>query len=565
MRTPRALWAAVLAAALAGAAPASAQVYTDEVPTYSVTGRLFLSYDGAWATPSERPASHHLLVEGGELTLRGWLWESRYVKFRATLLATRIDEPGVGGHAYALGYGATLFLLSRSILPLTGGVTQGLSVAGSSAEASAALTTTTYSASAQLVSPELPHVDVRAQRVDTAGQDGSRTASDSVVASVYGTAPLQRYAAVFSWNADQYRSQPRASYSVASITDDIQPSPGTLGHLSATVTQGGGAQGGGGGFMGYQASASALSRLTADVVLRTAYGYAQASSASVNETSNTLSAGSTIHLGGSGLLLGEGLAAGAVTTDSDQLHRSVRSVSASQGVASSGRVGPLDLAGSVTGQAGYSSVSDGSSGPLLGYSGALSAQLPVAGAPLRGYAQYSVREDRSSADLSSRTFSANVTSALSGLGPVMILPYATFLHVERSDPTSPTGQTDSSAAAATVSGFAPLLRSTVAFAAGYSDTWSHSSGTRSTLFFGRLSDAVRVGASTFANVTLDLSHRLGGTTDASVLASAVWSFRESQLSLSYTYDRAWPGADGQHSIAAVYSRGFGATFLPEAR
>jgi hypothetical protein len=557
--------AAAVAVGLAAAPAARAQVFESEVPAYSVSGRLLLSYAGSWQEATDRPVATHLLVEGGELTLRGWIWESRYVRFRATLLATREDEPGLGLHGYTLGYGASLYLLTRSVLPITLDLTRGLAVAGSTAEQATALSTTAYTAAAQLASPELPHVDARAQRVETQGQDGTRATNDAVVASVYGTAPLQRYAGVFTWNADQYGTQPRTSRFLAALTDDFYPSQDTQGHLQATITQGNGFGGAtDAGFTGYQASATVLSRLSPGAVLRTGYAFAQLASAGANETSNMLSAGSTIRLSGSTLILGEGLAAGAVTTDTDVLHRSVRSVTASQGVATSGRLGPLDLGASVTGQAGYTAVSDGGSGALLGYSAAVSGQYPLAGAPLHGYAQYSVRDDRSAAGLGERAFTANLTGTITRLWPVVLLPYVTFLRFERTDPASPGGWTDSSAFAATLSGTAPVLRTAGAFAAGYSDTWSRSSP-RSSFVFGRASDAVRLAPGTFANATVDLAHFFGGATTASLLAAATWTFRESQLAVSYTYSRSWPGDGGQHSVAFVYSRGFSATFLPESR
>jgi hypothetical protein len=555
-----------LAIMLAFPSTARAQVHTDEVPAYTVSGRLLLSYGGTWADTPGGMDGHHLLVEGGELSLRGWLWEPRYLRFRITLLATRLDQLGADLHSYSLGYGGTLYLVPRSMLPVTLGMMRGLAVAGFTAERAASTVTTSYLATAQLVAPALPHVDVRAQRVESEGQDASRATNDSLVAAVYGTAPMQRYAAIFTWNADQYGSQPRTSRALATLSDDLQPTPNTLGHVGATITQGNGFGGASdAGFTGYQASASLLSRLTPTAVLRTAYNYAEAGGAGVSESSNVFSAGSTFQLAGTSLMLGEGVSAGAVTTDADGLHRAIKSVSASQGVATSGYLGAVDYGASVSGQAGYTSVSDGSSGSLFGYGGALSANLPLPGAPVRAFAQYSAREDHSTADLSSRVLSANVTSTITRLAPVVLLPYLTFVHVEHSDPASPGSQVDSSALAATISGLAPVLRTSAAFAAGYSDTWSRSSATRSSLFFGRLTDSFRLGSGTFGNVTLDLAHHVGGATDASFLASAVWAFRESQLSCSYTYTRAWPGDGGQQAVAVMFSRGFGATFLRATR
>ncbi len=566
-RAPRPLlaWAAA-ALGLAAAAPAGAQVYVQDAPTFTVSGQLTLAFEGDYQPGAGVASRTQTLLEGAQLTIGGWLFDSRWARFTATVLGTRLDALGAGPASYSFGYGGTLALFPSSIVPVSLGVEEGLSVAGSSVEPAATIGTTTYSAAARLDDAGLPHAEVEAQRMISEGQDGERATNDALVASVYGTAPLQRYAAIFDWNADQYGGQGRTTRSAATLTDDVYPTTDTQGHLEATLTQGSGFGGAAdAAFTGYQASTYLLSRLSSAAVLRAGYSFSDLTSPGGQELSHLASLGSTIQLGHGGLILGEAVSAGSVQLDEGALHQSVQSVSGSQGLASSVQLGPVAAGGFVTGQAGYTGVAGGRSGALLGYSLSGSARLPLPQAPVSASAEYTERDDRSSAGLSARSLEAVLTSTVTRVWPLTLIPYVTYLHVSQADPSLPGGWLDSSAFAASTSGSLPVARTLAAFAAGYSDTWSGSGGGQSSLLFGRASDAFRLGQRTFGNVAIDLAHYVGAATTASLLASAVWTFRESQLALSYTYNQAWPGGAPEHAIALVFSRGFQSSFLPESR
>ncbi len=166
-----------------------------------------------------------------------------------------------------------------------------------------------------------------------------------------------------------------------------------------------------------------------------------------------------------------------------------------------------------------------------------------------------------------RAYTALVASDVSLFRPVFLLPMVSFLHIEQANffATSPLSS-DSSTFSATLTGTSPLYRTRLSFATGYSDAWSSSSPTHMAQIFGRAADAFRLGSRTFGNLTIDTTHQLGvGTSNVSLLAALVWSFRESSVSASYQYALTLPAGSASHSLALLFTRSFETSFLPEAR
>jgi hypothetical protein len=570
------LAAALLALAVRPSRPA-AQVYLGEVPEYQLSGNLLVSYAGSWQRVGDQLVETHQLSEGLSLTLSGWIFDSRYVKFRTYVLALRLDTfSAARSKGYSLGYGGSLSFFSRSILPLTFAYGQGLAVTGSTVLAAGVTSTTMFQAIAQVVSPALPRAEVRAQRLILDDAAGGRTTSDNVAGSVYGASSLHRYAAVASWEADQYGLQNRTTRTLASISDDVYASQDTRASFSASLSQSAGLGGTDDTFTSYQASGAMLSRLSSRTLLRAQYGFSTLSGPDREETANQVSAGSTINLRPLPILLGEGLAATTTRFDAPGLHRLIDAASAYQGVATTGRWRTLTGTLAATGQLGYASVSDGLSGPVYGYGLNAGLQWAVPEAPVRATAYYNDREDHSSAGTSMHSYGALLSSDVSRFRPLMLLPIASFVHVDQTTllalpvPTdagslaTATRLNDSNTLSTTLTGTSPLYRTRLSFASGYVDTWSSSLPAHLRQIFGRVADAFRLGRGTFGNLSIDGSHQLGQGSNVSALASLVWSFRESSLSLSYAYALALPQGSSTHTVALLFTRRFETAFLPES-
>ena len=558
----RARLAVFLALALAG--PAQAQVFFQDSPTFTLTGRALASYAGGFTPTGAGLLQTHQLTEGVSGELSGWVWDSRYVKFRSFFLVLHFDQLRPHRSSpFSLGYGTSVRLFSRSILPISLSAARGLSLAGSTAEAVQSATTTSLSGTVQLVSPLLPKADLQVQRSisETPGQP--RFVGDSISGTVQGESSLHRYAGIGTWSAQRSGNQPANGTLLASVADELYPGRDTSGHLQASLAQGRGFGGAGEqGFNGYQTSASLLSRLGSSTLFRTAYTFSGAGASDRDQVSHALSAGATIDLRPFPLLLGEGAAATYSTIDAPGLRRKLSTVSAAQGLSTFGRTDHLQYGFGLTGQAGYSEVSDGKPGVLLGYGASASAQtnLPV---PVHAAVSYTVRDDRSSAALSSRSLNANLAGTLTR-GRLLLLPAFTFVRIARTDPTLPGGWIETNSANLLISGTAPVWRTQASFAAGWSEGWSNQPATEATgSVFAHASSAFSFGPGRFGNVAGDLTHALGGGTSGSLLASAVWSFRESSLSLNYVYNRSWPSDGGTHSVSVLFIRSFRTSFLPE--
>ncbi len=594
---------------------AGAQMFMDDdIPQYTLSGRLLASYGGTWASAGDRIAQSQLLTEGAELDLGGWIYQSRLVKFRAMILATRLDDLAARQGSFSLGYGGTLFLFSKSIVPVSLTVSKNYAFAGSNVVQAGTTSTTVLAGSAQLVAPELPHVDLRAQHQLSQDMTGENVISDEVNGGVYGGTPLQRYAGVVTWDSTQFGEQPRTAQTMASLSDDIFPGPDTRAHLGATITQGSGF--GGADYTGYDAEAYLLSRLGAHTIANGGYTYSEIASSDRDQTSHMAIGGATIDLKPLPIFLGEGLSGGEVRLDGPGLHQVIDSFSAAQGVAVTGRRGPLTGSISASGQAGYTSVVGGASGTVLGYglNGMLRDDIPGAATSLS--AQYARRDDHSSAETSTRLIGANLVMNLTRLAPLMLLPTVSYLRIDQQSPmavgttfgaASPLaagqapllgavpgtggllagpalatsaqaataaapaqplglGLIDNSNLTAGLTGFSPLWHTRASFAAGFDDSWSQAVRTSNSFLFAHLSDAFRLGYGSFGNLAADLNHVLGGGTTASATAAVVWSFRESTVSASYTYTQFWPAEGiGSHTLAFLYTRTFGTSFLPETR
>ena len=558
----RARLAFLVVLALAGRA--QAQVFYQDSPSYTLTGRLLTSYAGGFTSTRARLLQTHQLTEGVSGELSGWLVDSRYVRFRSFFLVLHLDQLGPHRSSpFSLGYGTSVRLFSRSILPISLSAMRGLSLAGSTAEAVQSATTTALSGTVQLVSSLLPRADLQVQRSisETPGQP--RFVGDSISGTVQGESSLHRYSGVGTWSAQKTGNQPANGTLLASVADELYPGRDTSGHLQASIAQG---RGFGGsdeqGFTGYQTSASLLSRIGASTLLRTAYTFSGAGTSDRDQVSHALSAGATIDLRPVPLLLGEGAAATYSTIAAPGLNRTLATVSAAQGISTFGRTDRIQYGFGVTGQAGYSEVSDGKPGVLLGYGASANAQarLPV---PLHAAVSYAVRIDESSAALSSRTLNANLSGTVIR-GSLLLLPALTFVRLARTDPTIPGGWLETNAASALISGAAPVWRTQGSFAAGWSEGWSNQPGTQATgSVFAHAASVFSFGAGTFGNVAGDLTHVLGGGTYGSLLGSAVWTFRESSLSFNYIYNRSFPSDGGSHSLSVLFTRAFSTSFLPE--
>ncbi len=561
----RAFLAGFLFVAVAGAGAAHAQVFfQEELPTWTLTGRALVSYAGGWSPSPHGLLQTHVLGEGVSAELGGWLGDSRYVKFRSFVLVLHLDQLAPHrSRPYSLGYGSSLRLFSRSILPITLSAMRGLTLAGSTAEAVQAATTTSLSGTAQLVSSLLPKAELQVQRLIEETPDQPRFVADSVSGAVHGESSLHRYAGIATWSAQRTGAAPSTGTLSASVADDLYPGRDTSARLQASIAQG---RGLGGdqeeGFNGYQTSASLLSRLGSRTVVRTGYAFSGAGASDRDQVSNALTTGATIDLRPLPLLLGEGAAATYSTMEAPGLHRTLATVSGAQGIATFGRTGALQYGLGLNGQAGYSEVSDGRPGVLLGFGASANAQGPVLGLPVRGAVSYARRDDESSAALSSRTLNANVTSTLVR-GRVLLLPAFTYTRIAQTSPVID-GWLETSATSLLLTGAAPLWRTQVTFAAGWSEGWSNQPGTTATgSVFAHAGNAFSLGPGTFGNLAADVTHQLGGGTSASLLASAVWTFRESNLSANYVYNRAFPSYGGTHSVSVLFTRSLHTSFLPE--
>ena len=560
---------ALLAAAIiACALPARGQVSFQDGASFNLSGQLLLSYAGSWSPAGVQLIQSHQLNEGFSAQLSGWLGDSRYIKFRSFALVLHLDQlrPHRSG-PFSLGYGTSLRLFSRSIVPVTLSASRGLTLPGSTSEAVQSATTTSLAGTAQLASPLLPKLELQAQRSISEIPDQPRFVSDFISGAVHGESSLHRYAGLATWSAQRTGNEQAGGNLVASIADELRPGRDTSAHLQASVAQGRGLGGADDpGFTGYQTSASLLSRLNSSTVLRTAYSFSGAGASDRDQVTNSLSSGATIDLRPIPLLLGEGAAATYSTIVAPGVKRTLATVSGAQGIATFGGAGRFQYSFGLTGQAGYSQVSDGRPGLLLGASASASGQADWPVFPLRGAAAYSLREDDSSAGQSSRSLNASLSTRYAS-SRLLLLPAFTYSQLARSDPSRSGTMLETSAANLLVSGATPLWRSQLTFSTGWSEGWSNEPGSAASgSVFARASSAFTFGQGTFGNIAADTTHTLGGGTSASLLASGVWTFREASLSLNYVYNRAWPSdGGGTHSVSVLFSRSMRTSFLPEHR
>ena len=559
----RALLAGLLCIGFARAA--QAQVFMqDDTASWSLTGRALVSYSGSWSAAPRGLLQTHQLGEGVSAELAGWLGDSRYATFRSFVLVLHFDKlaPHRGG-PYSFGYGTSLRLFARSILPISLSVIRGLTLPGSTAEAVQSSSTTSLSATAQLVHSLLPKAELQVQRLIEETPDQPRYVADSISGAVHGESSLHRYAGVATWSAQRTGTERSTGTLLASIADDLYPGRDTSARLQASIAQGRGLGGDQeAGFNGYQTSASLLSRLGTRTVLRTGYAFSGAGASDRDQESNALTTGATIDLRPLPVLLGEGAAATYSTISAPGLKRTLATVSAAQGISTFGRAGALQYGLGTSGQVGYSEVSDGRPGLLLGFGASANAQGPVLGLPVRGAVSYALRDDRSSAALSSRTLSANVSSAYNR-GRLLLLPAFTYTRTAQTSPVVD-GWLENSSTSLLLSGAAPVSRTVVTFAAGWSEGWSNQPNTVATgSLFAHAGNAFSFGPGTFGNLAADVTHQLNGGTSAALLASGVWSFRESNLSLNYVYNRAFPSDGGTHSVSVLFTRSLSISFLPE--
>jgi hypothetical protein len=560
---------------------ARAQVFLGEVPQYEVSGTALVSYLGSWQRADDRAIGSHQLSEGLDLSLSGWIWESRFVKFRTYVLVLRLDTFGpTRGQAYSLGYGTSLSLLSGSILPITLSYGHGLAVAGSTLVPAAVTSTTSLQAFAQLVSPVLPRAEVRGEHVTQDEATGGRVTNDAATASVYGSSELNRYSAIGSWQGQQFTGQPRTTSTLAAISDTATLSKDTRATFDAALARSTGL----GGvatdtITSYSATGGLLTRLSQHALLRGQYGFSSDVAPDRQQTANQASLGATFDLKPTSLLLGEGLAATSTRYLAPGLDRSVDAVSGAQGIATQARWGSLGATAAATGQAGYSEVSDGKSGPLYGYglNGSLLWALPRA--PVRASAFLVERDDRSSAGNSLHSYGALASADVTLWYPLFLLPLVSYTHVSQSvffappvvagtatpAPLAATTFTENDTLTGSVTGTAPLWGTRLSFAGGYVDASSSAESLHLRQVFGRVADAFRLGPGTFGNLSLDASHQLGQGSNATALASLVWSFRESSLSATYSYAIAFPRGSSTQTLALLFTRAFDATFLPESR
>ncbi len=548
---------------LAGAA--QAQVFVqDDTSSWTLTGRALVSYAGSLSPSHRGLLLTNQLGEGVSADLGGWVGDSRYLTFRSFVLVLHLDQlaPHRSG-PYSFGYGTSLRLFSGSILPLTLSLARGLTLPGSTAEAVQSASTTSLSGTAQLVSSLLPKAELQVQRLIEEAPNQPRYVADSIGGAVHGESSLHRYAGVATWSAQRTGTERSTGTLLASIADDLYPGRDTSARLQAGIVQG---RGLGGdqeeGFNGYQTSASLFSRLGSRTLLRTEYAFNGAGASDRDQESNALTTGATIDLRPLPLLLGEGAAATYSTISAPGLKRTLATVSAAQGLSTFGRAGALQFGLGTSGQVGYSEVSDGRPGLLLGFGASGNAQGPVLGLPVRGAVSYALRDDRSTAALSSRTLNGNV-STIFIRGRVLLLPAFTYTRTAQTSPVVD-GWLENSSTSLLLSGAAPVSRTVVTFAAGWSEGWSNQPNTVATgSLFAHAGNAFSFGPGTFGNLAADVTHQLNGGTSAALLASGVWTFRESNLSLNYIYSRAFPSDGGTHSVSVLFTRSLRFSFLPE--
>jgi hypothetical protein len=580
-RGPTACLTTFLLALAAWPSSSRAQVFLGEVPQYELSGSALVSYLGSWQGVGDRLTGTHQLSEGLNLSLSGWIYESRFVKFRSYLLVLRLDTFGPSrGKAYSLGYGGSLSLLSGSILPVTLAFGQGLAVAGSTLAPVGVTSATTIQGFAQLVSPVLPRAEVRGEHATLDDGGGGRTTNDAVVGSVYGGSELNRYAAVASWRGEQFTGLPRTTTTLASISDTATLSRDTRATFDASLSR---SEGLGGiptdTFTSYAAGGALFTRFTSRALLRGQYGYSSDVAPDRQQSANQASGGATIDLKPIPILLGEGVAATNTRYLAPGLDRTVEAISGSQGVATQGRWGSLTGTLAGYGQLGYSDVSDGKSGPLRGYGGNAGLQLALPRSPIRASAFYIEREDHSSAGNSLRSYGGLVSSDVGVYYPLFLLPVVSYTHVAQNAFFAPppevapgppgsvpaTTFTESDTFTASVTGTSPLYGTRLTFVGGYVDSSSQLQSSRLKEIYGRVADLFRLGPGTFGNLSINASHQLGQGWNAAALASLVWAFRESSLSATYAYGIALPQGSSTHTVTFLFTRTFETAFLPESR
>ncbi len=586
-RGARALLTAIPLALGVLPAASMAQVYLNDTPQYVLSGDAIASYRGTWEGVGDRLLATHQLSEGLSLSLSGWLYESRYVKFETHLMVLRFDTFGpVRGKGYSLGYGASVLLFSRSILPITLDYAQGVAISTSNLMPSAATSTQMLQATAQLVSPTLPRAEVRAQHFTYQGVDGSQNVNDAVTATVYGTSAVNRYSGLASWQSQQFGTEPRTTTTLAALSDDAYLSRNTLATFNSSLSRSTGFGTLTDAFTSYAAAGALLTQLSPSTVVRGQYGYTMNTAPDRQESANQATLGSTINLKPIPILLGDGMAATQTTYVAPGLNETVNAVSGSQGVATSGRWGAVGAGLSGSGQLGYSTVSDGPSGLMYGYGLTGQLQLSIPRAPLTASAFYSDRVDHSAAGDSMRTYGTIASSDVSLFYPLFLEPLVSYTHIEENaffavlptpigitppaaTPLPPTLNTfaENDTLTATLTGTSPLWRTRLSFAGGYVDSSSTSEGQTVHLSqaFGRVADAFRLGAGTFGNLEVDATHEFGQGSVLSALASLVWSFRASSLTATYNYTVSYPGGFVTHALALLFTRSFGTSFLPESR
>jgi hypothetical protein len=569
---------AAIAVLAAGATGASAQVFLEEVPEYKLSGTLLVSYLGNWdAVPGHLTASHQL-SEGLALSLSGWIYQSRLIKFQTYVLALRLDDFGAArGRGESLGYGASLRLLSGSILPVTLSYGHGLAVTGSTLQAAGVTSTTTLQGIAQLVSPVLPRVDVRVQRLEADDVAGARSTTDTVTSSVYGASTLHSYSALATWQGEQVSAQPRTTTTLASINDEARLTSDTRTSFGASLTRSTGlGDNPNDVFTSYAASGGLTTRLSPGTLFRGQYGFSTDTGPDREQSANQAALGATIDLRPVPVMLGEGLSGVQARYSAPGLDRTVDTVLASQGVATQGRRGTVSGSLSGTGQAGYSTVSDGTSGSLYGYGFNAALNWAVPQAPVHASAFYNDRVDHSSAGNSQLAYGTLASSNVARWYPLFLIPTASYTHLEQRSffAEAPGGAgglappmtfQENDTFTASLTGISPLYGTRLSFAGGFVDSSSRTSGTDVRQVFGRAEDAFRLAPRTFGNLALNASHVFGQGTNVNGLASLVWAFRESTLSLTSSYGRAIPSGTSEYTLALLFTRTFSAHFLPEAQ
>jgi hypothetical protein len=567
---------AALVVLAASPSPARAQLFMSDVPEFHLSASVFLSYSESWQRAHGQAFEDQRLLGGASLSLSGWIYESRWIKFRTNVLVLRHDDAPPRSMGYSLGYGASLSLFSRSILPVTLSYAHSLAVDGATVRASGVGSNTTYAANVQLVSPVLPRLEAHGQTSATEYTDGSRTRTDAVGASAFGESPLHRYSAVGSWQDQQVDGQGRFTTSLASVRDDAPLSKDTLASFTGSLVRSAGPNGPDDVYTTFSTSGSVLTRLRPETLLRGQYTFTDSGGAGREAKSGAGSLGATFDLRPVPLVLGEGLSASETRYLAPGLDQTTDAVVASQGIGTQGRWGTVGGSLSGSGQAGYATVSDGHAGPIYGFGLNGGLQWAVPRSPVDAHAFYSAREDRSSAGTSALLYGATVTSTVSRWYPVLLLPLLSYTHqAERSFFSESLGGSGGLAPpltysandtfSASVTGMSPAYGTQLTFSSGYIDSSSSVSSAHVRQVFGRVGDAFRIGNGTFGNVTVDGRDELGQGSEVSALAALVWTFRGSTLSATYTYLRAFPAGSSTHTVMLLFTRSFAASFLPEYR